>query len=762
MTVILFAAFMVNAQQNLFLQAPAGYSEASRPTYDCPEGGITAISQNSGDADSYYASNAFKDAKIAAQVKEWTSTNVISKIRFFGGQLVNNGAFTPCDTDPLTFKITFYEDNEGLPGNVITTYEAVALNHTSTGIYALGSPNFGFVYYWDWEPNNTLTNLPETFWFSVQNESPNCWFLWENTTASTAATAIFRQGAWSTDNGSLKATKYCINILSSEQPAAVTNLTATTTDAELDVNLTWTNPTEYALGGSIENDDLKYVKVYMDGTEIHSIQNPTPGNNETHTVTSTTGMHKFTVVAGTDAEAGIPTHKSLWVGEDVPDVVTNVNLSVNDMQTTLSWDAPTKGMHDGYFSGENITYNIIKMPAEILVAEAKTETTFTETFDNPFKGYYKIVAYNNAGKGDEELSDNFTIGNIVTFDFEEGIPQSFTITNEDENGWEVGTNLSSFYFLIPDHTTYAGVNDDKVGSGVGSTSWMILPPMDFSGINAPFMSFESHLKITNNEILAVKVSTDNGVTWTTVHSFTANTPLGWQRTEVDLSTYANNPYVKIAFFYDDFETHGYGWAVDDIIVAGEIKTPISNFATNFNVDMTAPIEEGTFVVGTDKVYVSGNFASYNWPEPGTEAALELTDTDGDKIYSLTVLGNEAGNYEYKYFKNSGWNSGEWDGGDNRSFEIVDANVTLNDVWGVSAVNTLEAEVTLSPNPTNGILKVMVNGNYNVEVMDITGKIIEKTQMSNIVNIDLSSRNAGVYFVRIANEKGNATFKVIKK
>ncbi len=184
----------------------------------------------------------------------------------------------------------------------------------------------------------------------------------------------------------------------------------------------------------------------------------------------------------------------------------------------------------------------------------------------------------------------------------------------------------------------------------------------------------------------------------------------------------------------------------------------------FNVDMTTPIDSGEFTVGTDKVYVSGNFGGYNWPEPGTETALELMDTDGDKIYTLAVANVVPGTYEYKYFKNNGWDNGEWDGTNNRSVEVADADLTLNDVWGLNpdGVNKLDAEVMISPNPTNGKFTVNVNGTYNLQVVDITGKVVEQIQMNNTATIDLSARNAGMYFVIISNGSASETFKVIKQ
>ncbi len=199
----------------------------------------------------------------------------------------------------------------------------------------------------------------------------------------------------------------------------------------------------------------------------------------------------------------------------------------------------------------------------------------------------------------------------------------------------------------------------------------------------------------------------------------------------------------------------------DVILVPEAVTP--NTLT-FNVDMRPAIDSGLFDISTDTVFVTGSFIG--WNEPGTNVANQMmTDADGDTIYTMTFTLDSLGHYEYKYFINSGWANGEWDGGSNRVVEVA-GDTTVNDIWGILATEVIavfNADVTISPNPTNGVLRITADDNYTVNVFDITGKVIETVQMTgNSAVIDLSSYNSGVYFVRLNNEKGFATYKVIKK
>lgn len=102
------------------------------------------------------------------------------------------------------------------------------------------------------------------------------------------------------------------------------------------------------------------------------------------------------------------------------------------------------------------------------------------------------------------------------------------------------------------------------------------------------------------------------------------------------------------------------------------------FSVTFNVDMSTA---AGFIPGTDVVYLAGNFPGATWNEPGTNPDLKLTQVGTSLIYSLTMT-LSSGSYNYKYFKNSGWNGGEYAGGPDRSVSVSE-DKTINDTWGGS-------------------------------------------------------------------------------
>ncbi len=73
--------------------------------------------------------------------------------------------------------------------------------------------------------------------------------------------------------------------------------------------------------------------------------------------------------------------------------------------------------------------------------------------------------------------------------------------------------------------------------------------------------------------------------------------------------------------------------------------------------------------------------------------------------------------------------------------------------------------TVSPNPTNGLLKLTGENINQVQVSDLLGKVIFNNNYSSISNVDinLDSANSGVYMLKLTNNEGNtSTVKVVKQ
>ncbi|HXK82459.1 MAG TPA: choice-of-anchor J domain-containing protein [Bacteroidales bacterium] len=411
-------------------------------------------------------------------------------------------------------------------------------------------------------------------------------------------------------------------------PAAVSDLTATPdAGGALTADVSWTNPNLDFSGNTLT--ELTSIDLYLDGAETPEYTNasPTIGGAENETITVlTAGFHAFKVIGTNSAGVGVPTTVTVWVGEDVPAAPTNVGFTNTDMEISLTWDAPTEGLHGEYFTGTGVTYTVVRYPGEVVVSEDQAGLTFSETLSEANNYYYEIIASNASGQGGVATSETILLGDIINFDFEAGLPEGGELI-DGACGWLFGNNGSSDYWTIPEHGNYAYVNDDEC-NGDMSDVWMILPPVDFTEINAPWIKFEN---VRNYDIFTIKASLD-GTTWDDVEVLSSDNISAWQEETVDLTAYANEPIVFIAFHYNDDGAWAYGWAVDDVMMPGSLITITCPKPTDLTV---TDITTNSAVLGWTS---SSDTWNIEWGTLGfTQGEGTLIEGTSDNPYTLSDL-----------------------------------------------------------------------------------------------------------------------------
>ena len=103
----------------------------------------------------------------------WDLTSPIGDIEFWGVCLIYAYGWTPGNQNALEFEVKFYEDNGGVPGNLVTTMELPASTPELYDTFS-GYPGYHWVY-----------DLPESValangWLSIQSKAAadNAWLLW--------------------------------------------------------------------------------------------------------------------------------------------------------------------------------------------------------------------------------------------------------------------------------------------------------------------------------------------------------------------------------------------------------------------------------------------------------------------------------------------------------------------------------------------------------------------------------------------------------
>jgi len=79
---------------------------------------------------------------------------------------------------------------------------------------------------------------------------------------------------------------------------------------------------------------------------------------------------------------------------------------------------------------------------------------------------------------------------------------------------------------------------------------------------------------------------------------------------------------------------------------------------------------------------------------------------------------------------------------------------------VSVSNISNSQISVYPNPSNGVFTVSTTEAMNLQVTDITGKIVNEMNVNGTRTLNIES--AGMYFLRFANENGTSVQRVIVK
>jgi len=100
-----------------------------------------------------------------------------------------------------------------------------------------------------------------------------------------------------------------------------------------------------------------------------------------------------------------------------------------------------------------------------------------------------------------------------------------------------------------------------------------------------------------------------------------------------------------------------------------------------------------------------------------------------------------------------------------SVTVTDANgcVVASDSVVVLGIATLNKKLNISiyPNPTTGMIYIdPVNRDVQVEVLDLMGRLVLQTDLSDKGGVDLASLSDGTYYVRIKDEEAVLSTKKV--
>lgn len=254
-------------------------------------------------------------------------------------------------------------------------------------------------------------------------------------------------------------------------PAKVTDAVLSFQGAEHIGKLTFTAPTKTYSGADL-GGDLTY-KVY-EGDSVITSGTTAPGAQVSKSIyVEGDGSHTFSIRVSNEAGESPAAKVTVWIGFDIPRSVTDITAVADGQNVTVSWTAPTLGIHGGYIGTP--TYNIYYWDGENFTqinTEPITETSYTDVISGTSLQYltYAVTAEVNGEESAYSTSNGVVVGNAIEPDWTEEFNSEgdfglFTVidANNDGRTW----TWYSTYQAARSYYNSSESNDD----------WLITPPI---------------------------------------------------------------------------------------------------------------------------------------------------------------------------------------------------------------------------------------------------------------------------------------------
>lgn len=270
---------------------------------------------------------------------------------------------------------------------------------------------------------------------------------------------------------------------SPEYPEAVTNLeVAAGEKGALAATLTWTMPTKNTDGGMLSQlsgvriERLDASSIWNDYEEIATVENATPGAELSYidNTVPKAGKYQYRVTAYNNTGTSSSTYSDeLWIGEDIPNPVTDITLTAEGNSILLNFTPPTTGKNGGYIDLSALTYEIERISGgkRTVIEEAYNGTLPYQDNITELSSYsYSVTAKTKSGGESTAVqSEAIIAGPAFTVPYEE------TIDTKDKAA------LFSIYDANSDGRTWSFSSYSTEGfsywGGTTADDWVVTPPI---------------------------------------------------------------------------------------------------------------------------------------------------------------------------------------------------------------------------------------------------------------------------------------------
>lgn len=277
-----------------------------------------------------------------------------------------------------------------------------------------------------------------------------------------------------------------------DAPAAVSDFQISFPDGSLQGVVSFQLPSQTFAGDALQGD-IEYI-VRANGALLGT------GKGEAGSAVSLScgvdeaGLYTVVCEVRNIAGKGERTSAQLWIGHDLPLEICNINLSYDDGGFVIKWTQPEGSQHDGYIDSSLLTYNVVRMLDNVVVAEGIRGTEFFDPMPIPesLVSYaYKVEQLYNENLVTSVSSELYRLGSVAlpyTLDFED--EESFAnLTVIDVNGDRAEWYREEYWYIeATDEECAAALY--PYSSDNDADDWLILPPVRMIAGNKYKLSFQ--------------------------------------------------------------------------------------------------------------------------------------------------------------------------------------------------------------------------------------------------------------------------------
>ncbi|MDE5794681.1 MAG: choice-of-anchor J domain-containing protein [Muribaculaceae bacterium] len=256
-------------------------------------------------------------------------------------------------------------------------------------------------------------------------------------------------------------------------PAQATDLKADVSGISLSFPFSFKVPAK-TYNGNAMSGEVSYI-VYIDGDAVANGNANTGSEVSVSLTVNNPGYHLFKVVlVNAEGESEPATIRS-WIGVDQPKAVRNAKLEkTGDNTLNISWEAPAGGVNNGYFDASMLTYTVVRLPENKVVAENIKATTFTDSVD--IKEGQSLIRYTIYAVADGlEGIPTVTPGIVMGKPYQ--VPVEFTFDSQED--YNIFTVIDNNETVTLDSGLWEYTPSGEAAGYVGGTKdgddWLITP-----------------------------------------------------------------------------------------------------------------------------------------------------------------------------------------------------------------------------------------------------------------------------------------------